>query len=253
VERVIRAGLALACGVCLLCVSDVLAAESGAASVATVLARAQARYAAIDRMQASFKQVTFNATMGKEEHSRGLYYAEKPGKVRWDYEKPVVQHLVVSGGRVLFYVPSDKQLVFSDASEMEELKALLDLLGGQRSVMGRFKARLLPDDKRKPKSDRYVVRIVPKKPMGNLLRLDLAINKKTFLVEETTYVDIYGNKTRISFSHIKMPKRFKSSLFALDVPQNVTVIDSAGNPVRRGAAQKGATKNKPADNVQGAR
>ncbi len=250
-ERVIRVALVLACGMCLLGVCDVLGAEGGAASVATVLARVQARYASIERMQASFKQVTFNATMGKEQSSSGLYYAEKPGKVRWDYERPEVQHLVVSGGKVLFYVPSDKQLIFSDASEMEELKALLDLLGGQSSVMARFKARLLADDKREPKSDHYIVRIVPKRPMGNLLRLDLAINRETLLVQESTYLDIYGNKTRISFSRIKMPKRFKSALFALDVPQDVTVMDSAGNPIPKELATETAPKNKPAHNAEG--
>jgi len=251
VERVIRAALVLACGVCLLCVCDVLGAENEAASVATVLARVQARYAAIERMQASFNQVTFNATMGKEQSSSGLYYAEKPGKVRWDYEKPDVQHLVVSGGKVLFYVPSDKQLIFSDAREMEELKALLDLLGGQSNVMVRFKARLMADDKRDPKSDHYVVRIVSKRPMGNLLRLDLSINKKTLLVQESTYLDIYGNRTRISFSRIRMPERFKSSLFKLDIPQDVTVIDSAGSPVRKELTSETAPKDKPAHKAEG--
>ena len=250
-ERVIRAALVLACAVCLLCVCGVLGAESDAASVATVLARAQARYAGIERIQASFKQVTFNATMGKEQSSSGFYYAEKPGKVRWDYEKPEVQHLVVSGGKVLFYVPSDKQLVFTDASEMEELKALLDLLGGQSSVTARFKARLLADDQRGPKTDHYVVRIVPKRPMRNLLRLDLSIDRKTLLVQESAYWDIYGNRTRISFSRIKTPERFRSSLFRLDVPQDVTVVDSAGSPVREGLAPETSRKDKPAHNVEG--
>ena len=233
-ERVLRLAFILPCMVCLLGLSAALAAEAGEPSAATILAKVQARYGSIERMQASFRQVTFNATMAKEQTASGFYYAEKPGKVRWDYETPEAQHLVISGGKVLFYVPADKQLVYSDAGQVEELKALLDLLGGKGNIMERFKARLTDDDKEAQKAGRYVVRIVPRQPMGNLLRIDLAIDKKTLLVQETAYWDIYGNRTRISFSGIKMPKSFDGSLFKLNVPRDVVVVDAAGNPVKGG-------------------
>jgi len=230
----IEMGTMLPCMVCLLGFSAALGEEAGEPSAATILAKVQARYGSIERMQALFKQVTFNATMAKEQTASGFYYAEKPGKVRWDYETPEAQHLVISGGKVLFYVPTDKQLVYSDAGQVEELKALLDLLGGKGNIMERFKARLIGDDQEAQKAGCRVVRIVPKKPMGNLLRIDLVIDKKTLLVKETAYWDIYGNRTRISFSGIKMPKSFDGSLFKLNVPQDVVVVDAAGNPVKSG-------------------
>ena len=233
-ERIIRLLVISYCVALLLGGSAAMAEEGGEASVATVLAKAQARYASIERIQSSFRQVTYNATMAKEQVASGVYYAEKPGKVRWDYEKPEAQHLVISGGRVLFYVPSDKQLVFSDAGQVEELKAVLDLLGGKGVVTERFKARLLDDDGEARNKDCYVIRIVPRKVMGSLLRVDLVIDRKTFLVLETAYWDIYGNRTRIFFSAITMPKSFESSLFKLDVPRDVVVVDAAGNPVKGG-------------------
>ena len=233
-ERILRLALILSCILCSLGMSVAVAAEGGEPSAGTILAKVQARYASIDRMRASFRQVTFNATMAKEQTASGLYYAEKPGKVRWDYETPEAQHLVISSGKVLFYVPADKQLVYSDADQVEELKALLDLLGGKGNIMDRFKARLIDDDQEAQKAGRYVVRIVPRQPMGNLLRVDLSIDKKRLLVQETAYWDIYGNRTRISFSGIKMPKSFDGSLFKLNVPRDVVVVDAAGNPVKGG-------------------
>ncbi len=233
-ERFIGLLVVSCCVALLLGGSAAMAEDGGEASVATVLAKVQARYASIERIQSSFKQETFNATMAKEQVASGVYYAEKPGKVRWDYVKPEAQHLVISGGRVLFYVPSDKQLVFSDAGQVEELKAVLDLLGGKGVVTERFKARLLDDNGETRKDDRYVIRIVPRKPMGSLLRVDLVIDRKTFLVRETAYWDIYGNRTRIFFLSITMPSSFKSSLFKLDVPRDVIVVDAAGNPVKGG-------------------
>ncbi len=229
-----RRALIFWCLAWLLGLSAAFAAEVGEPSVATILAKVQARYASIERMQASFRQVTFNATMAKEQTASGFYYAEKPGKVRWDYETPEAQHLVISGGRVLFYVPSDKQLVYSEAGEVEELKALLDLLGGKGNIMERFKARLIDDDNEAQKLNRYIIRIVPRQPMGSLMRVDLAIDKKTLLVQETAYWDIYGNRTRMFFSGITMPKSFDSSLFKLNVPRDVAVVDAAGNPVKGG-------------------
>lgn len=203
------------------------AAVNAEPSVATVVAKLQERYSLIERMKSQFKQESYNASMGKEQAASGAYYAEKPGKVRWDYEKPEPQHLLIANGRVEFYVPGDKQLVVSKAGEQEELKAVLDLLGGKQNVMDRFKARLLPRDDKKS----YCIRIVPKTPMGNLLRLDLSIDKKTYLVVETDYWDIYGNRTRVFFSHIETPKSFDSSLFKLNIPKGVSVMDTAGNPL----------------------
>lgn len=211
--------------------SNSVAAEKGEATVATLLSRVQARYAKIDRMSASFKQVTFNATLKREEVSSGIYYAEKPGKVRWDYKKPKPQHLLIVAGRVEFYVPADRQLIVSQAGQQEELKALLDFLGGRTSLLERFKVRLVDNAGQSPSPNRYRIRVVPRETFGNLLRLDLLVNKKTLLVEQTEYWDIYGNRTNVSFSDIRMPKSFEPSLFSLAVPKGVSVIDSAGNPV----------------------
>ena len=240
-ERMLRLAFVLSCSVWLVGLSAAAAQEGSPASVGTILAEVEAKYASIDRIQASFKQASFNAAMDKEQTASGVYYAEKPGKVRWDYDKPDEQHLVISGGKVLFYVPADKQLVYSDAGEVEELKAVLDLLGGKGSVLKRFKARLVDDDKEAQKAGCYVVRIVPRQPMGNVLRVDLAIDRKTLLAQETTYWDVYGNRTRVSFSDITNPKSFDSALFKLNVPRDVAVVDSAGNPVKGGLSSSEAS------------
>lgn len=222
------------------------AEETESPSTATVLANVQAKYAGIERIKAEFRQVTFNATMNREQVASGVYYAEKPGRVRWDYEKPEAQHLLISGGKVEFYVPSDKQLMVSEAGQVEELRAVLDLLGGKGNVLERFKARLVDDAATSKDSGRLTIRLVPRKPMGNLLKVDFVIDDKTSLVQESLYWDIYGNRTQVSFSQIETPKQFKSSLFKLDVPRDVIVIDSAGNPIHDyGASREAASQETP--------
>ncbi|MBN1593098.1 MAG: outer membrane lipoprotein carrier protein LolA [Candidatus Coatesbacteria bacterium] len=243
----LSAAILICCSIAFADTADV----SDDASAATVLAQAQTHYASIERLKSSFRQVTYNATMGKEMIASGVYYAEKPGKVRWDYEKPDVQHLVINSGRVLFYVPADKQLVYSDAGQVEELKAVLDLLGGKGSLLTRFKARLL-DEKEAATKGCKVVRIVPREPMGSLLRVDLSIDDETHLVKETAYWDIYGNRTKIYFSDITMPKSFDDTLFKLNVPRDVVVVDAAGNPIGSGmpSGEPPASKNEQKDSIK---
>ncbi|MCD6327922.1 outer membrane lipoprotein carrier protein LolA [bacterium] len=239
-ERRLKLAVALgALSGVLLVFSAVLVAGENVPTAGTILAKVQERYRTILRIKADFTQVTFNATMGKEQTASGVYYAERPGKVRWDYKKPEPQYLLVVAGKVEFFVPQDKQLVVNDASQVEEMKAVLDLLGGKKNVMERFKARLDKSAASKDEGGEYKIGIVPREPMGALLRLVLSIDKKTLLVRGTDYFDVYGNKTRVTFSNISMPKSFDKNLFRLDLPTGVAVMDSAGNSIPNYISSRG--------------
>jgi len=233
-------------------VGTIVSAEQDEATAATVMAKVREKYQSIQCMKADFKQLSYNASLGKELVSTGVYYTDKSGKVKWDYTTPEPQHILLSGGKLLLYIPKEKQLFVSEAGEVEELKAVLDLLGGECEMQERFKMRLITGESQKEAERAYVVRVVPRKPLGNLLRLDLSVDKKTHVVVATDYFDVYGNRTRVFFSNVDTSPKLEKSTFVLDIPDDVVTMDGAGNPLPNySPAEEGAQSTDREDKQEG--
>ena len=52
---------------------------------------------------ADFQQVSIDKLGRPGQSSYGKFYLSRPGKFRWNYEKPFVQQIVSNGGKVWFY------------------------------------------------------------------------------------------------------------------------------------------------------
>jgi len=54
-------------------------------------------------MQAEFKQVSFDEFGNPGQTSYGRFYLQRPGKFRWDYQKPFAQQIVSNAEKVWFF------------------------------------------------------------------------------------------------------------------------------------------------------
>ena len=59
--------------------------------------------------RARFTQTLTSAAMGRKTSSSGEVMFKKPGRMRWDYEKPDKSSYVTDGGVLWLYEPDDKQ------------------------------------------------------------------------------------------------------------------------------------------------
>ncbi len=120
-------------------------------------ARFQERYRAAKTLQATFlERYTEN---GREVRSEaGTAYFRRPGKMRWEYERPDKDLFLVDGKTAWFYVPADHTVTRVPARESTDLRTPLALLAGKTKV-SQVCARVRIEEREKPQqSDNVLLR-----------------------------------------------------------------------------------------------
>lgn len=80
-------------------------------------------------MQGQFTQLILSEGGKQTQTSTGRFWLAKPGRFRWDYEKPYVQNIVSDGQTVWFYDPDLEQVTIKPA-QTGEMVSPLSIIGG---------------------------------------------------------------------------------------------------------------------------
>jgi outer membrane lipoprotein carrier protein len=117
-----------------LCTLVLLLAPLGETGKAGKLASAmEARYRAAKTLQAAFlERYIENGKVVRSE--AGTAYFRRPGKMRWEYERPEKDLFLVDGKTAWFYVPADHMVTRMPAKQSEDLRTPLALLAGQMKI-----------------------------------------------------------------------------------------------------------------------
>jgi len=134
---------ALVCAVVLLLLP--LSANKEAAELAS---RMEARYRSAKTLQATFlERYAENGSVLRSE--AGAAYFRRPGKMRWEYERPEKDLFLVDGKTAWFYVPADHTVTRVPAKQSEDLRTPLALLAGEMKI-SRICARVELAEDEKP-------------------------------------------------------------------------------------------------------
>ena len=96
-------------------------------------ARLEARYRAARTLQATFlERYSENGAVLRSE--AGTAYFRRPGRMRWEYERPEKDLFLVDGKTAWFYVPADHTVTRMPAKQSEDLRTPLALLAGQMKL-----------------------------------------------------------------------------------------------------------------------
>jgi len=96
-------------------------------------ARLEARYRGAKTLQATFlERYTENGSLVRSE--AGTAYFRRPGRMRWEYERPEKDLFLVDGKTAWFYVPSDHTVTRVPARQSGDLRTPLALLAGQMKI-----------------------------------------------------------------------------------------------------------------------
>jgi len=79
----------------------------------------------------------------------GTAYFRRPGKMRWEYERPEKDLFLVDGKTAWFYVPADHTVTRVPAKQSEDLRTPLALLAGEMKI-SRICARVELAENEKP-------------------------------------------------------------------------------------------------------
>ena len=116
-----------------LCLLLMLLAPSSAKDAGKIVIRMEARYRSAKTLQATFlERYVENGSVVRTE--AGTAYFRRPGKMRWEYERPEKDLFLVDGKTAWFYVPADHTVTRMPARQSGDLRTPLALLAGQMKI-----------------------------------------------------------------------------------------------------------------------
>ena len=169
----------------------------------------------LNTLSSKFEQITFNADHSAMAESKGVFYLERPGKFRWEYQKPGEQIIVADGDRVYVY---DVEL--EQVSHQDQAKALAGtpalLLAGGAPIDRDFKVKDLPN-----RDGLSWVGLTPRAADGEVQSIQVGFEGKD--LRSLIMEDTFGQVTRLLFVGTQRNPSLKADLFRLK-PNKATDI-----------------------------
>lgn len=184
---------------------------------AAVISGLQKKYDSIDSIRADFTQEVSSKGMGSQK-SEGKVWFKKPGKMRWEYQRPSKDLIVSDGDTIWLYQPDLNQVIEKKASSGSSSMAT-DFLSGIGKIEKDFQVRLSGSEGRD-----YLLTLTPREEDPGIMRLSLSVDKATFLVKRTVLTDHFGNRTTVVFRNIKTNASMRDSLFKFTPPKGATIV-----------------------------
>ena len=202
----------------------VVAPVADASDLKTVLDRMQKRYDQAKDFHARFSQNYSRSMMGRSTLSTGTITFKKPGRMRWDYDKPEAR-MFLSNGQVLWlYEPSEKQ-AFKQDLKSSQLPAALAFLMGKGKITDEFEVSFSKDAKQGRPGD-FRLALAPKQPQSAYKSILFIVDPKEFLVRESVLVDSQGNTNHFVFDDLEVNGKVADSQFKWTPPAGVRVVDT---------------------------
>ena len=169
-------------------------------------------------LSADFKQVSFDKSGRPAQTSFGKFYLSRPGKFRWNYQKPFEQEIDSNGGKVWFYDADLEQVTVKKLDDsLGSTPALL--LTGQVNVEEKFKL-----EEQGGEDDINWIKLSPKDEESGFKYILIGLNGGQLGGMELS--DNFGQLTRIYFSNIQINPALNDSLFTFKAPKGADVFEN---------------------------
>lgn len=205
-----------------------VAQARGSDDLQALVERVDARYAQVKDFQADFVQETriqgFDTTL----RSSGRVYLKKPGRLRWDYLDPSVEHIYVYQDQLAMYVPRHNQVVKGSLTMMVSTKAPLRLLQGVGKLAEHFSVEPTGDGE-KGEGGLPLLTLIPKPvsglPPSSLVKIVSEIQPRTYLIQSLALHENSGNVSTFRFSNFKVNKGLDDAVLTLNPPEGVVIVE----------------------------
>ncbi len=200
-----------------------VAAKAGP-DVDEVVAKVQAICANTQDLSAQFRQTVTNRSLGVIRQGGGSFMLKRPGKVRWEYEKPEPRLFVTDGKTLWDYSPVDKQARAQALDEVFSSRLPLAFLAGDCQLRRDFAITPVDHAATRGSASFMILDLTPKRPEAGIARMLLEVNLQGYTVEKTTLFDAAGNTTVIALTDVKLNSGLSDQQFQFTPPAGVTVV-----------------------------
>ena len=198
------------------------AAATARPPAAEVVSKLQKVYEQTTAIKAKFAQTLAGPT-GKRQ-ATGSVSLKKPGKMRWDYEKPDKKLFVADGTTLWVYEPEEDQ-AFKQSLSSTQLPTQVSFLFGRGKLLQEFEISYLTGASFGEPGD-FVLKLVPKVATAQYRHLVFVVSPTTYMVKETVLYDQQGGTNHIVFSALETnPKTgVDDSRFAFTPPASTKIV-----------------------------
>ena len=188
---------------------------SAAASAGVARDRLEAFNRTVQSLSADFEQILFDEDGNAVKRSTGRVAIQRPGRFRWDYEKPYPQLILADGSRLWIYDPDLDQVTVKPLAEaLGNAPAML--LSGEQDLEADFIIQELP-----ARDGLQWVELYPRKADSEFRLVRLGFGKRLEMME---FEDPLGQKTRIRFRDMQINARLDPGFFRFTPPPGADVV-----------------------------
>jgi len=195
-----------------------------ATDVDEVVERVQAACSRVQDLTARFHQTVTSRAAGVVQEASGVFLMKRPGKMRWEYQKPQARLFVTDGKTLWAFSPADKQVVVQDVGEAFASRMPLTFLAGDCQLRREFTVTAVDHAGTRASPTTRILDLKPARDTVGIARLLLEVNVQTYTVERTTLFDAAGNTTVIALSNLKLNTGLSDHQFQFTPPAGVTVV-----------------------------
>ena len=164
----------------------------------------------------TFLQSTVGPDGQPSRQQQGRFSFARPGKFRWDIDKPFVQQ-VVSDGKTLFQYDPDLLQMTVRALGSSIGSSPAAILFGQGDLDDSFEIKPLPDA-----DGMYWLRATPRQPDSGLSQVDIGLMQGR--PARMLLLDGFGQTTRVDLLTIRAQSGFAPGEFKIDPPVGTDVV-----------------------------
>ena len=214
----LRPGRVLLGWATLLLLSGAISAQT---SVPKLAEEVDAHYNHLRTLQANFTEIYRGAGISREES--GTLWLKRPGKMRWNYQKPREKLFVSDGKTAWFYVPGEQQARRTPMKKLEDLRSPLAYLLGKTKLRKEFEGLSLAPDAPPWHPSDVVLRGVPKFMEGvNQVLLEIAPDRN---IVRLVVDGADGSTTEYRFEDEMENQEIADRQFQFNPPPGVQVIE----------------------------
>ncbi|MDO9372394.1 MAG: outer membrane lipoprotein chaperone LolA [Gammaproteobacteria bacterium] len=167
-------------------------------------------------IQADFQQSLMDARGNRVQEASGTLVMQRPGKFRWDYQKPYHQLIVADGKEITIY---DEDLQQATIKAMTGVigSTPASLLSGAQPLEANFNI-----SEAAPKEGLEWVELTPKLPDSGFEHIRLGFHRDDLQVMEM--LDSFGQTTSLRFTHMKYNIKPAPGSFAFTPPAGTDIV-----------------------------
>lgn len=194
-------------------------------SAEDVAAALQRKYDTIRDFSANFVHTHEGGVLKRKREERGTLYVKKPGKMRWDYNKPDEKVFVSDGVRLIQYFAEENRAVVSPAPESDQAAVLF--LAGRGNLNRDFNVTFAKSGS----PSVWALRLEPKTPQPDYDWLEITAARDTYQIQSLTVGEKQGSRSTFVFSNFKENPGLSDKTFAFSIPRGAEVTNAG--PVKR--------------------